>query len=69
MLVQTGPKWESHFVQNYSKKMTSLGDSPVTRPRSSQGKRDCPNLEDRVDQSASKKTKQVRVMYHTCGYA
>ena len=38
--------------------MASLSDSPVARPRSLQGKRDCP---DREDESASKKARQVRV--------
>ncbi len=41
--------------------MASLDDSPVARPRSSQGKRDCPDLEDGAEKSASKKIKQVRV--------
>ena len=48
----------SRPVNSYSSEMASLSDSPVARPRPSQGKRDCP---DREDESASKKGRQVRV--------
>lgn len=51
--------WLLTLVLVRTEKMSSIEDSPVARPRSSQGKRDQEN--GAADEVASKKRKQVRV--------